>query len=175
MQANKPAITPGTKVGELLHAYPELEQVLLDLSPAFAKLKNPVLRKTIARVATLQQAAMVGGLKTDLLITRLRQVAGQGETEFADAGDASSLGIPDWYDRTRISVTFDATPMINGGESPMAEILSLARELEPGKLLELETPFYPAPIVDLLEKKGCRSYAETRGEKTVTYFYKPLE
>ena len=58
-------ISPKTKVGELLDAYPQLESVLFDLSPAFAKLKNPILRKTVARIATLQQAAAVGGLKTD--------------------------------------------------------------------------------------------------------------
>ncbi|MCP4310925.1 MAG: DUF1858 domain-containing protein, partial [Bacteroidetes bacterium] len=34
-------ITPKTRVGELLDAYPELEQVLMGLSPAFKKLKNP--------------------------------------------------------------------------------------------------------------------------------------
>ena len=45
-------ITPKTKVGELLDAYPELEPVLMGLAPAFNKLKNPVLRKTIGKVAT---------------------------------------------------------------------------------------------------------------------------
>ena len=31
------------------------------MSPAFEKLKNPILRKTVARVATLAQVAVVGG------------------------------------------------------------------------------------------------------------------
>ncbi|MDD4434532.1 MAG: DUF1858 domain-containing protein, partial [Parabacteroides sp.] len=48
------------KVAELLNDYPEIEDTLLSLSPAFAKLRNPVLRKTVARVTTLQQAAKVG-------------------------------------------------------------------------------------------------------------------
>ena len=63
MAAEKLIISPKTKVGELLDAYPQMEGVLLDLSPAFAKLKNPILRKTVARIATLQRAAVVGGLK----------------------------------------------------------------------------------------------------------------
>ena len=33
-------ITPETKLGELLERYPQLEQTLLDHSPAFAKLKK---------------------------------------------------------------------------------------------------------------------------------------
>ena len=44
-------ISPKTKVGELLDAYPELESVLMEMSPAFEKLKNPILRRTVARVA----------------------------------------------------------------------------------------------------------------------------
>jgi len=42
-------ITPQIKVAELLETYPQLEEVLIDLSPTFKKLKNPVLRRTIAR------------------------------------------------------------------------------------------------------------------------------
>jgi len=53
---NEPlTITPETKLGELLERYPQLEQTLLDHSPAFAKLKNPLLRRTVAKVATLQR------------------------------------------------------------------------------------------------------------------------
>ena len=48
MHRNKPLITPETKVGELLTHYPELEELLLQFSPAFATLKNPILRRTVA-------------------------------------------------------------------------------------------------------------------------------
>ncbi len=54
---NKLIITPQTKVKELLDAYPELEPVLIDMAPAFKKLRNPVLRRTIARVTSIKQAA----------------------------------------------------------------------------------------------------------------------
>ena len=65
-------ITLQMKVAELLNDYPEIEDILLSLSPAFAKLRNPVLRKTVARVTTLQQAAKVGGLNAGYLIQELR-------------------------------------------------------------------------------------------------------
>lgn len=45
----KPAITPETRVGELLDAYPQLEEALIRMAPAFAKPKNPLLRRTVAR------------------------------------------------------------------------------------------------------------------------------
>ena len=59
-------ITAGTKVAALLSAHPELEDLLISMSPAFIKLRNPVLRRSVARVATLRQAAAVGKLDVDL-------------------------------------------------------------------------------------------------------------
>jgi len=52
-------LTPATKVADLLESWPELEEVLIAHAPAFRRLKNPVLRRTVARVATLEQAAGV--------------------------------------------------------------------------------------------------------------------
>jgi hypothetical protein len=77
MAASKIIISPKTKVGDLLEAYPELESVLMSMSPAFEKLKNPVLRKTVARVATLQQVSVVGRVNIEEMIRRLRKEAGQ--------------------------------------------------------------------------------------------------
>ena len=77
MKESKITISPKTKVGELLDAYPELEPVLMAMSPAFEKLKNPVLRRTVARVATLQQVSVVGGVNIEEMIRRLRKEAGQ--------------------------------------------------------------------------------------------------
>ncbi|MCE5272971.1 DUF1858 domain-containing protein [bacterium] len=79
MRRNIP-ITPQTKVAELLDAYPGLEAKLLSAVPAFEKLNNPVLRKTIARMATLENAANMAGLPVDKLIAALRKHVGQTET-----------------------------------------------------------------------------------------------
>ena len=68
-------ITPKTKIYDLLEAYPELEEKLVEAAPQFRKLKNPMLRKTIARVTTLGQAAIIGGVKVEQLINKLREAA----------------------------------------------------------------------------------------------------
>ena len=79
MKESKITISPRTKVGELLDAFPELEPVLMAMSPAFEKLKNPVLRKTVAKVATLQQVSVVGGMNIDEMVRILRRKVGQGD------------------------------------------------------------------------------------------------
>jgi hypothetical protein len=74
---NKLIITPKTKILQLIETYPQLEEVLIEYAPAFKKLKNPVLRKTIARITTLQQAAAIGNVKVEDMINRLRKEVGQ--------------------------------------------------------------------------------------------------
>jgi len=46
-------ITPSITVHELLNAYPELEDVLIGIAPTFKKLKNPVLRRSSAKLLPL--------------------------------------------------------------------------------------------------------------------------
>lgn len=176
MAAEKLVISPKTKVGELLDAYPELENELLDLSPAFAKLKNPILRKTVARIATLQQAAVVGGLNTDELVNRLRRAAGQNEVAGNSGPDFYLVpSAPDWFNTAKLTRHFDATPVINEGGSPLQEILSMAKNLQPGEFLEVTTPFVPAPVIDMLRDKGFRVFSLQKENRVVTYFEKITE
>jgi hypothetical protein len=72
MPADELPILPATKVSSLLDRYPELEQVLIQLAPPFQKLKNPLLRRGITKVASLKQAAAVGGLPVSKLVNTLR-------------------------------------------------------------------------------------------------------
>jgi hypothetical protein len=155
MAAPKFLISPKTKVGELLDAYPALEPVLMEMSPAFEKLKNPVLRKTIARVATLQQVAVVGGINVEDIVNRLRKEIGQN-SGMSDNSESTYLSdeLPEWFDSAKITVRLDASPVINSGGSPMNDILHDANRLNPGEILELQTPFVPAPIIDMLRGKG---------------------
>ncbi len=44
---------------------------LIGLNSKFENLKNPIMRKTMGKVATLDMAASVGGLKTDEVISAL--------------------------------------------------------------------------------------------------------
>lgn len=74
-------ITAHTKVYDLLQAFPQLETVLIDLSPNFNRLKNPILRNSLARVATLEQAATVAGVPLLSLLNRLRSEVDQSPLE----------------------------------------------------------------------------------------------
>jgi hypothetical protein len=170
MSAHKIIISPKTKIGELLDNFPDLESVLMEMSPAFEKLKNPILRKTVARVATLQQVAVVGGLKVDDIVNRLRKEVGQvaGEEDSAETGYISDI-TPEWFDTKKITCTLDATPIINSGGSPMNEILRQTNLLKPGEIFEIRTPFIPSPIIDILKTKGFSIYCIQGELETKSY------
>lgn len=173
MSLNKIIISPKTRIGELLDSYPDLESVLMELSPAFEKLKNPILRKTIARVATLQQVAVVGGLKVDDIVNRLRKEVGQsaGKSESPDI-NYMPVDSPDWFDKVKIIKRFDATPVINSGGSPMNEILRQTNLLKPDEIFELQTPFVPAPIIDMLKGKGFKVHCVQNENNVISFIIK---
>ncbi|HJW74285.1 MAG TPA: DUF438 domain-containing protein [Thermoleophilia bacterium] len=55
-------ITPQTTVNTLLGEYPFLKDFLVGYNPEFKKLANPVLRRTMGRMATLERAAGMAGV-----------------------------------------------------------------------------------------------------------------
>lgn len=144
------------KVSDLLDAYPQLEGTLLELSPAFSKLRNPILRRTVAKVTTLQQAAKVAGISPILLLETLRQAAGlpiDNSNESIDI-DNEQKDKPEWFGEMNITIRFDTRPIIESGENPMQEIIRLSKELQNNQIMELTAPFKPVPIMDLLKSKG---------------------
>jgi len=168
-------ITPLTKISELLANFPKLEQTLIEMAPAFKKLRHPILRQTIARVTTLRQAAQVGGVPLDEMITRLRAAAGlaivAGVPEQEDLGQVLR---PNWVDQGRIIRSFDARPLLEAGQQPLAQILSDLKMLTQGEIYELITPFPPAPIVEKAKQLGFETWSKEISEtETRTFFRLP--
>lgn len=142
-------ITPKTKVHELLEVYPELEDVLIDITPQFKKLRNPVLRNTVARITTLSQAAIIGGVKVEELINKLREHVGQNVIEVVDDINPNyTTTKPNWFDDLNVKGLIDIREMLNSGEQPVHEVLSQIKKLQKGDILKIISPFIPAPLLD---------------------------
>jgi len=60
-----------TKLDALLKGYPFLLEFLAGWSPKFEKLRNPLLRKTVGRLATLDQVAALGDVALDALVAAI--------------------------------------------------------------------------------------------------------
>jgi uncharacterized protein DUF1858/uncharacterized protein DUF2249 len=165
-------ITPESKIGDLLERWPALEAVLLDLSPHFRALRNPVLRRTIAKVATLRQVSTVSGVPLGTLVERLRAGAGLPPLTVAAEGAGAAAERPSWLaDTVAVARTHDARAAIEAGEHPMPRVMADLAALPAGEVYLLVTPFVPAPLVDLAREKGFESFSVAETEGSVrTYF-----
>lgn len=170
---NKLQLTPQTRIGEFLDHYPELEELLISLSPAFEKLKNPVLRRTIGRVATFQQVAVVGNIPLEIIINTLRKAAGQSQTNENMNTNNNLQEKPSWFNTTAISEILDAREMLQAGQHPLADVLARTSEMKSGQVFELITPFTPMPLIEKVINTGCDAYVQSVSDSEVhTYFYK---
>ena len=82
-------ITAKTKINDLLKQFPFLEDFLITLSPKFKSLKNPIMRKTMGKVASLEMAASVSGLSIDRLISSLTTEIERQSGQDVTSGEAA--------------------------------------------------------------------------------------
>lgn len=169
-------ILPSTKVPALLDQYPEVEDILISLAPPFQKLKNPILRRTVARVASLQQVAVVGRMPVHELVNRLRAAVGQQNLASEEApSDTVSyyLPRPEWFDAAKIVASIDEMTS-DPDKMPIVTVLQRATALQPGEILELITTFLPVPGIDILRKKSLLVWSMEDESKLIrTYVSKP--
>lgn len=152
-------ITPETKVYDLLKVHPQLEELLIEITPVFKKLKNPVLRKTIARVTNLRQAAGVGNVPLESIINKLRKEVGQDNMENLK-DEVRYNDAPEWFDEKKISDSLDAIPIINSGGHPLDTVIRAVKSMSDGNIYELITPFLPVPLIDKVEAMGFESWSK---------------
>jgi hypothetical protein len=165
-------ITPESRIGELLERWPELEAVLVDLSPHFKALANPVLRRTVAKVATLRQVSTVSGVPLGVLIEKLRAGAGLSPMAVTEEDGGPATGRPAWAVEGAVTRTLDARAAIEAGEHPMPQVMADLAELEDAQVYQLVTPFVPAPLLDMARGKAFASYSLTEAPGLVRTFFR---
>lgn len=165
-------ITPRTKISDLLEAYPELEDTLIEKSPPFKKLKNPVLRKTIARITTIGQAAIIGNLNVETLVNCLREKAGQSNLVFDNETDSTFVTArPAWFNTVNIVEVIDTRDMLNAGEHPVHIVLAAVKKLKENELLKIIAPFLPAPLIEKAASLGSKHWIDKQGEEFYVIYF----
>ncbi len=168
--ANGIEINPSTTVSDLLDAYPDMEDILIGIAPPFKKLKNPLLRRSVAKVATLKHVSAVGGIPLNELIDKLRTAVGQATTSdtFEDARYYTEQ--PDWFTADKIAVSVNEETLEDRDKMTLVAILERAKDVKAGEIIELVTTFLPAPGIDALTAKGYAAWTQV-GEDGLTRSY----
>ena len=166
-------ITPSLTVHALLEAYPELEDVLIGMAPPFKKLRNPLLRRSVAKVATLKHASSVGNVPLNELVDKLRDAVGQPlSTE--SYSDQDYFGEqPEWYTPDKIALSVDEAEIDAKDQMTIVVILRNAKHVRKGEIIELVTSFLPAPGIDVLKSKGYSVWTRKENDGLIkSYFLK---
>jgi hypothetical protein len=159
----------------LIEAYPKLEDVLIGYVPAFKKLKNPVLRNTVAKIATIQQAASIGNVKVEELINVLRKEVGQDILSL-DGDTTYNNKKTDWFDESKIDKELDISEMLAVGEHPVNQVIADLRSLPEGSIYKIIAPFIPAPLIDKATSLGFEHWVDQQNEeKFLVYFIQKSE
>ena len=108
-------ITPKTTVHTLLKEYPFLLDFLAAYHPEFGKLTNPVLRRTMGRMATLDKAAQLANVPLNQL---MNDVAGEIQAKTgARASVADAPGV-DTVDPARLEELAAIVGELHAGKTP---------------------------------------------------------
>ena len=165
-------IQPSTKVAALLDAYPELEDILIKMAPPFKKLKNPVLRKSVAKVATLQQAAIVGRIDVASMIDQLRRAVGQSPIEPMETASLDDYigSTPNWFEESCVATSIDDRTG-DADEMAITRITKTLKDLQDRQVIELISTFVPAPGIDVARNRGLHTWTvQEQADLYKTYF-----
>lgn len=167
---NKLVISPKTKVLQLIETYPELEDVLIEYVPAFKKLKNPVLRKTVAKIATLQQASVIGNVKIEELINTLRKAVGEDLISIEEHENYNTIK-PEWFEESKILHSIDIREMLNRGEQPVNQVITELTNLPKEEIYKVISPFIPAPLIDKASSLEIKHWIDKKEEEVFEVYF----
>lgn len=151
-----------TTIAELLNSYDGMKDILIDINPKFKKLNNPILRRTLAKIATVKQAAIIGGMEPIDLVNKLRVAVGQepigSSIKFTDSIKEPEPE-PDWIDK-KPTVVIDANRLLDEDKNPLAEVNLALKKLSSMESLVIESDFRPEPLIDEFRSKGYSVYTK---------------
>jgi hypothetical protein len=151
--------------------------IFVALSPAFERLRNAGMRRVMARLVTVEQAARVAGVDAAVLLARLNAHFAQPD------GDAAAAHTPSVQheqepavmtaqlsmsprpaalariDADRI-VTADVRDELRAGREPFSIIMAARREVTPGGALCVRAIFEPVPLYAVMAKQGLAHWTE---------------
>ncbi len=143
-----------TTIAELLNDYKGMKDILISINPKFKKLNNPILRRTLAKLATVKQAAIIGGMDAYDLLNKLRTAVGQEPIETKDKTNITiDENRPSWADE-KPTFTLNANEILDKNKNPLAEAHKLLKKLNKGETLKIISDFRPEPLIEEFEKQG---------------------
>ncbi|HET7564046.1 MAG TPA: DUF2249 domain-containing protein [Gemmatimonadaceae bacterium] len=173
------------KVSEVLARDEQLVEVFVHHSPHFAKLRTPGMRRVMARLVTVEQAAHICGAKPSALVRELNHALGfdhdlastethgapprQSDTQHTmashkphdtDAGERHVPRVTNPWQQGAPIIELDVRDDLRKGHEPFSRIMAAVGALREGEALCLRATFEPVPLFAVMQKRGYDHFAE---------------
>jgi len=167
-------ITLDTKIADLLNSSENMKDILIEINPKFKKLNNPVLRRTLAKIAGVRQAAIVGGMDPMDLLNQLRKAVGQAvvDVNMVSKEEIEAEKVPEWtLDGSK--QILNANEILDADRNPLAELHKILKAIDKNEVIAIEADFQPEPLIDEMLKAGHEVFTKHINENHfVTYVKK---
>ncbi|MDQ3109706.1 MAG: DUF2249 domain-containing protein [Bacteroidota bacterium] len=147
-------ITPTTRISAILKNCPQALDAIISISPAFEKLRNPILRKLLAGRVTIKDAAKIGKCSAQKFFNVLLPLGLRFEG-FGDEAKGDKLiysSFPE--ERKQRAVIIDVRRDLAAGIDPLDKIIEALNRLEEAELLCIVNTFEPLPLLRIIGKRG---------------------
>jgi len=159
-------ITLETKISELLNNYEGMKDILIEINPKFKKLNNPVLRRTLAKIAGVKQVAIVGGMDPMILLNQLRTSVGQAAIETENVFSVLKDEIPLWISE-KPKKRLNANEILDEDINPLNVMHQAMKKVEEDDIIIVQSDFQPEPLIDKYRDLGHDVYCQQVDD---TYF-----
>ena len=146
------------KVSDVLARDESLIEVFVRAAPHFAKLRHRTMRRVMARLVTVEQAARTANIPSDRLVRDLNVALGFVDDSAGDAVIASSPDVApvrsERHPENVAVVEVDVRDDLRSGREPFSRIMSTVAGLRDDEVLHLRAIFEPVPLFTVLRKRG---------------------
>lgn len=150
-------VTANDRVCDVLARDESLVEVFVRQAPHFNKLRNRAVRKVMARLVTVEQAARTANVSPDHLVSELNAALGISSDSPAPiaAGPPRQQGEgPLVHPALANVIEIDVRDDLRSGREPFSRIMSTVNSLDVNDVLHLRTIFEPVPLFAVLGKRG---------------------
>jgi len=148
-------LTPKTTVHTLLKEYPFLLDFLSDYHPEFKKLTNPVLRRTVGRMATLDTVAEQGNVPLNVLT---QDIADEVERKTGVRPPIADVADADTIDPARLEELYAIVKDLHAGktvEEVKPRFEELIKDVEATEIAAMEQKLIEGGVPDGEVKRLC--------------------
>ena len=163
-------INSETRISKLIEVNRDTIDVISSINKHFSKLKNPILRKTLASRVTISDAARIGGVTVELMLEKLQSIGFETSEQVNIELNKKNKTNNYIEMRKETIIELDVRPILAKGIDPFKSIMAELEKMADGNTLMIINTFEPIPLLNILKTKGY-SYETERPENGVVHTY----